>query len=483
MKITPIIGLEAHVELKTKSKMFCGCDAEHFQQKPNIHTCPVCLGLPGALPVPNQAACESCVKLGLALNCEINPITFFERKNYFYPDLAKSYQITQLQKPFAINGKITIDGHEIRINRAHMEEDTGKSVHQSIDGQDSTLIDFNRSGVPLVEIVSEPDLNSAELAKNYLLKIQQIIRYIGVSDADIEKGSMRCEPTVNLKIEDNGEVFYTPMAEIKNVASLTGVLNAINYEINRQTKAFEENREVKSPTNKTTRGWDADKNQTFLQREKEGSADYRYFPEPDIPHIEFTKQEIEEIKKSIPEMPDQKMERYKKDFGLNDYDANLLTSDIDFSKAYELALGQNPDSAFAKFTANLFLGAIKTYLNESQENLDINKINFTYFKNLFDSVSKSEISSTVAKQVIIESYHIGQDPVEIAKNSGLIQVSDSSEIEKLAKEVISTNSKAVEDYKKNPASIGFLIGKLMQASKGSANPQLAKEILEKLLIN
>lgn len=481
MKVTPIIGLEAHVELKTKSKMFCGCDAEHFHAEPNTHTCPVCLGLPGALPVPNQAACESCVKLGLALNCEINPITFFERKNYFYPDLAKSYQITQLQKPFAIHGKITIDGHEIRINRAHMEEDTGKSVHQSVDGQDSTLLDFNRSGVPLVEIVSEPDLDSAELAKNYLLKIQQIIRYIGVSDADIEKGSMRCEPTVNLKIEDNGEVFYTPMAEIKNVASLTGVLNAINYEINRQTKAFEENREVKSPTNKTTRGWDADKNQTFLQREKEGSADYRYFPEPDIPPIEFTPDQIEAIKKTLPELPDKKTERYKKELSLNDYDSNLLASDIDFSQAYELAIGQNPESAFAKFVANLFLGAIKTYLNESQENLDINKIKPEYFKNLFDAVSKSVISATVAKQVIIESYHIGQDPVVIAKNSGLIQVSDSGEIEKIAKQVIVDNSKAVEDYKKNPASIGFLIGKLMQASRGSANPQLAKEILEKLL--
>jgi len=200
MKITPIIGLEVHVELQTKSKMFCSCDASHFHATPNTHTCPVCLGLPGALPVPNRVACEYCIKLGLALSCDINRETFFERKNYFYPDLAKSYQITQLQKPFSINGKLIVDGHEIRINRAHMEEDTGKSVHQTIDCQDSTLIDYNRSGVPLVEIVSEPDITSPEMAKNYLLKIQQIIRYIGISDADIEKGSMRCEPTVNLKV-------------------------------------------------------------------------------------------------------------------------------------------------------------------------------------------------------------------------------------------------------------------------------------------
>ncbi|MDD4785097.1 MAG: Asp-tRNA(Asn)/Glu-tRNA(Gln) amidotransferase subunit GatB [Candidatus Shapirobacteria bacterium] len=481
MKITPIIGLEVHVELKTKSKMFCSCSAEHFHVDPNTHTCPTCLGLPGALPVPNKTACEWCIKLGLALGCTPNESSFFERKNYFYPDLAKGYQLTQYEKPFVINGKIKIGDQEVRINRAHMEEDTGKSVHIKDNGQELTLIDYNRCGVPLVEIVSEPDITSAQMAKDYLLKMQQIIRYLGISDADIEKGSMRCEPTVNLKIEDNDQVFYTPLVEIKNVASLTGVQTAIDFEIHRQTEAFKQTGEVKSKTNKNTFGWDADKNQTFLQREKEGSSDYRYFPEPDIPHIEFTKEEIEEIRKTIPELPDGKITRYKKDFSLNDYDANLLTSDIDFSKAYELALGQNPDSTFAKFTANLFIGAIKTHLNESQENLNIDKINSIFFKNLFDAVSKSEISSTVAKQVTIESYQTGKDPVEIAKSKGLIQVSDSAEIEKLAIGVISQNSKAVEDYKKNPASIGFLIGKLMQASKGSANPQLAKEILEKLL--
>jgi len=484
MKITPIIGLEVHIELQTKSKMFCGCSANHFRVEPNTHTCPVCLGLPGALPVPNQTACEYCVKLGLALGCSINQESFFERKNYFYPDLAKSYQITQLQKPFAINGKITVDGHDIRINRAHMEEDTGKSVHQNIDGVDSTLLDYNRSGVPLIEIVSEPDIESPQMAKDYLLKIQQIVRYIGVSDADIEKGSMRCEPTVNLKIEEDGKTFYTPLVEIKNVASLTGVLNAIQFEIVRQTDAFMETREVKTSAsggNKTTRGWDAVKNKTFLQREKEGSADYRYFPEPDIPPIIFTDEEITKIRESLPELPEQKFARYQTDFGLNSYDSNLLTQDTNFSQCFEKAISLNPTKDMAKFVANLFLGAIKTYLNESLEEISIEKINSQFFKNLFDSVSKSEISSTVAKQVIIESYQTNQDPVEIAKLKGLIQVSDSGEIEKIAKVVITQNQKAVQDYKKNPASIGFLIGQLMKASKGSANPQLAKEILEKLL--
>ncbi len=465
MKITPIIGLEVHVELKTQSKMFCGCSADHFHVEPNTHTCPVCLGLPGALPVPNKTACEWCVKLGLALNCSINEQSFFERKNYFYPDLSKGYQITQLQKPFAINGKLTVDGHEIRINRAHMEEDTGKSVH--VNG--ATLLDFNRSGVPLVEIVSEPDIKSAEEAKKYLNKLQQIIRYLGISDADIEKGSMRCEPTVNLCLEDK---FYTPLVEIKNVASLTGVLNAINFEINRQVKQFEEDHQQKNSSNKTTRGWDADKNQTFLQREKEGSADYRYFPEPDIPPITFSQKQIEEIRQTLPKLPDAKIADYKK-LGLSDYDANLLAEDKDFSEIFDKIISLDTSNEFAKFSANLLLGPLKTI------KIEINKINPNHFKKLFDN--NSELSSTVIKQLIIDSYQSDFDPLEIAKKQNLFQVSDTAALEKLAKKVIDTNPKAVEDYYKNPLAIGFLVGQLMKISKGSANPQVGKNVLEKLL--
>ena len=464
MKITPIIGLEVHVELKTLSKMFCGCDAEHFHTEPNTHTCPVCLGLPGALPVPNKKACEWCIKLGLALGCTINEETFFERKNYFYPDLAKSYQITQLQKPFAINGKLTIDDHNIRINRAHMEEDTGKSVH--VNGE--TLLDFNRSGVPLVEIVSEPDITSPEEAKKYLLKIQQIVRYLGISDADIEKGSMRCEPTVNLCIDDK---FYTPLAEIKNVASLTGVMTAIQFEIDRQASQFESDHQEKSSTNKTTRGWDAEKSQTFLQREKEGSADYRYFPEPDIPPIVFTPDQIEEIKKSIPEMPEQKLAKYKA-LNLSDYDANLLSEDADFSSIFDKVVTTS-DPVYAKFVANLLIGPLKTI------NITSDKINPDYFKNLFDN--KDKLSSTAIKEIILESYQTGVDPLEIAKQKNLFQVSDTNAIEEIAKKVLGDFPKAVADYQKNPMSIGFLVGQVMKASKGSANPQLAKDILTKLL--
>ncbi|MFA7301386.1 MAG: Asp-tRNA(Asn)/Glu-tRNA(Gln) amidotransferase subunit GatB [Candidatus Shapirobacteria bacterium] len=463
MKITPIIGLEVHIELKTKSKMFCGCDAQHFHVDPNTHTCPVCLGLPGALPVPNKTACEWCVKLGLALGCAINQETFFERKNYFYPDLAKGYQITQLQKPFAINGKIIIDGHEIRINRAHQEEDTGKSVHLSGE----TLLDFNRSGVPLVEIVSEPDIKSPEEAKKYLLKIQQIVRYLGISDADIEKGSMRCEPTINVNIDDN----FTPLVEIKNVASLTGVMTAIQFEIDRQIEQYKIDGITKKTGPKTTRGWDANKNQTFLQRDKEGSADYRYFPEPDIPPIIFTSKQIEEIKKTLPEMPDAKIAKYKAQ-SLSDYDANLLSEDSNFSAIFDkIVVDNNP--SYAKFVANLLVGPLKTI------EIDINKINPQYFKKLFDN--KEKLSSTAIKQLVIDSYQTGTDPLDLATKNNLFQVSDTSTIEEIVKKVISDNPKAVTDYQKNPLSIGFLVGKVMQESKGSANPIMAKEILEKLL--
>ena len=473
MKIFPIIGLEVHIELKTKSKMFCACSADHFHVEPNTHTCPVCLGLPGALPVPNQTACEWCLKLGLALNCEINSQTFFERKNYFYPDLAKGYQITQLQKPFAINGKIFLNDHQIRINRAHMEEDTGKSVHLTLHGEDVTLLDFNRSGVPLVEIVSEPDITSAKQAKEYLNKIQQLVRYICISDADIEKGSMRCEPTINVKIEtDDGQTVYTPLVEIKNVASLTGVMTAIDFEINRQVEEWKTNGTTKNDTNKTTRGWDADKNQTFLQREKEGSADYRYFPEPDIPPIEFSQFQIEQIKSTLPELPDAKIAKYRA-LNLSDYDAKLLAQNSDFASIFEKVLDNSTDSEFAKFITNLLIGPLKTI------SLDIEKINPDYFKNIFDH--RNELNSTSIKQLAIESYETGIGPLDIAKSKNLFQISDTSQIEELVKKVIADNPKAVDDYRKNPQSIGFLIGQVMKVSAGSANPQLAKEILEKLL--
>jgi len=449
--------------------MFCSCDATHFQIEKNTHTCPVCLGFPGTLPVPNQTAIDYCIKLGQALNCEINHISFFERKHYFYPDLPKGYQITQLQKPFAINGFLEIDGQKVRVNRAHMEEDAGKLMHEN--GQ--SHIDFNRAGVPLIEIVSEPDLTSSEIAKKYLNKIQQIVRYLGISDADIDKGSMRCEPTVNLKVESasGGKTFYTPLVEIKNIAALNGCIDALEFEINRQIKQWEETHEIKSGTNKTTRGWDADKKETYLLRAKGGNADYRYFPEPDIPPFEFTDEKINEIKQQIPELPDAKIKKYQ-ELGISLLDAESLADDQKFALCFEKAISLDPKNA--KAITNLFLGTLKI-------DLDLDKINPQYFKDLIESLNKNEISSTVAKQIILESYQENKNPLDIAKSKNLLQNSNTDELEEIAKKVIAENQKAVDDYKKNPNSVGFLIGQLMKASAGSANPTLAKEILEKLL--
>jgi aspartyl-tRNA(Asn)/glutamyl-tRNA(Gln) amidotransferase subunit B len=452
------------LKIKSENKLFCQCKNEqNFDTLlPNTNICPVCLALPGALPVPNKTAIDYCIKLGLALNCQINKVSFFERKHYFYPDLPKGYQITQALKPFCINGYLEIDNQKIRINRAHMEEDAGKNIHEN--GQ--TKIDFNRAGVPLVEIVSEPDINSAQIAKKYLIRIQQTVRYLGISDADIDKGSMRCEPTINLKIEEDGKTFYTPLAEVKNIAGLSGALDAINYELKRQKQEFIENREEKNDTNKTTRGWNAEKKQTFVQRQKEGSADYRYFPEPDIPPFENL-----EYDKNLPELPGEKIKKYLS-WNISPVDSETIVNDQNFAQCFEKAIGDNID--IAKQIANLFLGPLKI-------KLDINKINPIYFKKVVDSLIKNEISSTVAKQIILESYQTSQDPLTIAKNKNLLQNSDTSEIEKIAQKIIADNPKAVCDYKKNPNSIGFLLGQVMKASSGSANPQLAKEILGKIL--
>jgi len=477
MKVSPIIGLEIHIQIKTKTKAFCSCSADYFGSEPNTHTCPVCLGLPGALPVPGQEFLKRAILVGLALGSKINQSTHFDRKNYFYPDLPKGYQISQFYEPVIRGGQVktNLNGKEktIHVSEAHMEEDAAKSIHE----ENHTLIDFNKSGVPLLEIVSEPEMNSSDEALAYAKKIQQIIRYLRVSDANIEEGSMRVEPTVNLKIGDK----YTPLVEIKNIASLTAAKKAINYEIKRQTKEFEKTHEEKSATNKTTRGWDMDKQKTFLQREKEGSADYRYFPEPDIPPLVIDKDYIEKIKKELPELPDEKIAHYQKDFDLSSYDTALLTQDFDFAEAFEKAIGLEPSTKLAKFIANLFLGPLKKHLKEKQESIDLKKISSVHFSYLFTATQKGEISSTAVRDVILESYQTQKDPESIIKEKNLSQVSDTGKIEELAQQVIKDNPKAVEDYKKNPNTIAFLIGQLMKLSKGSANPQLARQTLTTLL--
>ncbi len=451
MKYTPVIGLEVHVELKTKSKMFCGCSADYFGKEPNSHTCPVCLGLPGALPVPNKTAIDWCIMIGMALDCEIPLFSKFDRKNYFYPDLAKGYQISQYDDPFAINGKITLDSEkEIRIRRVHMEEDTGKLIHEG----NSSLIDFNRSGVPLVEIVTEPDFENSEQVVEYLKKLQQIVRYLNVSNADMEKGDMRLEPNVSLRVchpeldsgshempkqvrhDNDGLPNYK--VEVKNINSFRFVEKAIEYEIKRQTELLDQNQ---TPAQET-RGWDENKQKTVSQRSKEEAHDYRYFPEPDIPPIRFDKSQITNLKSQMPELPDEKRTRFEKDYQLLSYDAEILTR----------------ERATADYFENAVKAGQKTNITPKQiANVIINK--------------KVDINTTNPTQLV----------QEINKQSQKIGVSQE-ELERILKELIHNNPNVINDYKKlGDKVLGFFVGELRRKLGTNVDIVRIKATIDKLL--
>jgi aspartyl-tRNA(Asn)/glutamyl-tRNA(Gln) amidotransferase subunit B len=465
VKYKLVIGLEVHVEVKTKSKMFCGCSADYFGREPNTHVCPVCLGLPGSLPVPNKKAIEWCVMIGLALNCNIPLFSKFDRKNYFYPDLPKGYQISQYDEPFSIKGYIKIDTRRhlegehlrsegkkiIRIRRVHMEEDTSKLIHQfggqkskvkSQNGEGYSLIDFNRSGVPLVEIVTEPDFESPSEVIEYLKKLQQIVRYLGVSDADMEKGQMRLEPNISLMMKDKGlrikEKLPNYKVEVKNINSFRFVQRAINYEVERQKKILESG---KTPIQET-RGWDNEKQITVSQRAKEEVMDYRYFPEPDIPPVRFRKSQISNLKSQIPELPDQKLARLKKEYGLSDYDSEILTREKSiadyFEKAVEVGISHNIKP---KQIANVIINK---------------KINI-------ESISPTKLIEEI---------------ITMAKMNQI----EGDELQKIVKNVLEKNQKAVFDYKKGKiAVVGFLIGKVKQAIKQPLDTEQVKKAIEKLL--
>ena len=426
--ITPIIGLEVHVELTTKSKMFCGCPANHFGKVPNTQTCPVCLGLPGALPVPNQKAIEDTIKIGLALNCQINEVSHFDRKNYFYPDLSKGYQISQYTEPFCHDGFVTLDsGKKIRIERVHLEEDTGKLQHTTLNDERVSLIDFNRSGVPLVEIVSQPDIASSEEAKEYLKKIHAIVKEIGVTTADLEKGQMRLEPTVNLNIDGH----LTPLVELKNINSFNFAAQAIDYEVSRQTAAFEKDGLEKSKSNKQTRGYDSIKKITFLQRQKEEANDYRYFPEPDIPPLQISPSIVEKLRGQLPQLPD------------------AIIADL-------VALGVKPADA-------LILSRDKAALAVLKNNPDL---------------QPGRLSSLIVNKKI----DISGDIKEQFEKLSTVGETDTGKLTSFVDKVLSQNPKVVEEYKNGKTAVlGFLVGAVMKLSQGQADAQTVSGLLlEKL---
>lgn len=489
-KFEPVIGLEIHVELKTKSKMFCRCSADYFGEAPNTHTCPVCLGMPGALPVINKDAIEKAIVVGLALNCKVNNFSKFDRKHYFYPDLPKGYQISQYDLP--INGAghldINVDGKTKRvgITRAHQEEDAGKLTHSA----DATLVDLNRAGVPLLEIVSDPDMHSAKEARTYAQKIQQIVRYTGVSDCDMEKGSMRAD--ANISVRPVGETKLPPYkVEVKNMNTFKGIERAIEFEIARQIELREKG-EIPA---QETRGWDETKGKTFSQRTKEEAQDYRYFPDPDLPPIKFDNAYIESLRKKLPELPDAKAKRFMSDYKLSDKDVETLTADRMFADFFEEAVqvyarsgsntrGLTPDVRHedVKKVANWMLGEMLRRINEANLSVFDLKLSPAMLAELLYLLDKGEISGVTAKDIFANMFETGTGAAQIIQQHGLTQISNEDEIKQIVEKVTADNPKAVADYKAGKeASLMFLIGQIMKETKGKADNQVVKKLLlEKL---
>jgi len=475
-----VIGMEVHVQLLTKSKMFCRCSADYAGAPPNTLVCPVCLGMPGTLPVINRKAVEYTIMTALALNCEIAEFAKFDRKNYFYPDLVKGYQISQYDLPLSRNGwlEIEIDGKRkrIRIRRVHLEEDTAKLIHVHRDGQSYSLIDFNRSGVPLMEIVSEPDIRSPEEARQYLIKLRTILRYLGVSTADMEKGAMRCEANVSLRPVGSKE--YGTRVEVKNLNSFRSVKLALEYEIERQKRLLEAGGKVEQET----MGWDESRGVTVLQRSKEYAHDYRYFPEPDLPPLVIEREWVEEIRTKLPELPDAKRDRFVADYGLSRYDAGVLVADRAVADYFETCVRAGAGRVEPKAIANWITGELFRLMKA--QGLEIGEVRITPDKlvALIGMVEDGTITASTAKKVLAEVFETGRAPEEIVRERGLAQISDVEALSRVVDEVIAANPKAVADYLagKKPV-LRFLVGQVMKATRGKANPKLANELLlEKL---
>lgn len=473
MEYEAVIGIEAHVELATESKMFCGCSAGFFGKEPNTQVCPVCMGYPGVLPVVNEDAVAHAVRVGLALNCEIAPFSKFDRKNYTYPDLPKGYQISQYDLPMCRNGWIDIetDGQHkrVRIRRVHLEEDTAKETHVG----PSSLVDFNRSGVPLLEIVTEPDLRSGEEARQFLTKLRSILRALGVSTADMEKGAMRCEP--NVSVHPLGDTEFGVKTEIKNLNSFRSAKLAIEYEIDRQIQTLESGKRVEQ----VTMGWNERDNRTVVQRSKEYAQDYRYFPEPDLPPLELAPRYVAEIKASLPELPAARRGRFVKEYGLRETDADVLASDSETAAFFEKAVstaeayGTEPSTV-----ANWILGELFRLLSEETVQIGDSPVGPRALAQLLRQVETGVVTANTAKAVLAEMFQTGRSPEAIIAEHGLDQIRDPDQIESLVRQAIEGNPGPLQQYVEGKDAIfGFFMGQVMRASRGRADPQIVREML------
>lgn len=483
------IGMEVHVELKTKSKMFCDSkNGMGEERQPNVNICPVCTGQPGTLPVPNRQAIEFVQMAGLALGCKLRMISKFDRKNYFYPDLPKGYQISQYDQPFCEKGKLKIDGKEIGITRIHLEEDTGKLIHPK--GVEYTLVDFNRAGVPLMELVTEPDIETGEEARLFCQKLQQICRYLGISDAEMEKGHMRCEANVSLYKEGEDKLSGTKV-EVKNINSFKFVEKAIAFEIERQTEVLESGKKVIQET----RGWDANRGETVSQRVKESAHDYRYFPEPDIPPLKFDENYIGALRRKLPELPEQKAERFEKEYDLPKGDVEVLTSQKELADYFEQTVSELKEKIACKeievqekkavkLAANYIITELRRHLAENNESINNIKITPENYAELVGYVAAGKINSSAAQTVLHEMYKTGGDPSQIIEEKNLAQVSDSGELEKIVVETIQSYPQSASAYRGGKENaLKHLIGQTMKKTKGRANPQVIQKILKEKLIN
>lgn len=473
-KYEVVIGLEVHAQLKTKSKIFAP-DGTEFGQEPNSQTSPITLGMPGVLPVLNREVVNMGILTGLALNCEIPERCKFDRKQYFYPDLPKGYQISQYDEPICINGYIDIKGKRIGITRAHLEEDAGKLVHAGaagLAGSSYSLVDLNRAGTPLLEIVSEPDMRSSEEARMYMEELRNIVRYIGVCDGNLEEGSMRCD--ANISIMPKGSKEFGTRAEIKNVNSFSALQRAIEYEIDRQIEIVEEGGEVVQET----RLWDDNARETKSMRGKEDAHDYRYFPEPDLMPLKISREWVQEIKDKMPELPEAKRQRYMS-LGLSEYDASVIVEQMGLALFFDevLKLGATP-----KIAVNFIMGEIAAYLKEEHLEISETKLTPENLAELISLIEKNTISNNIGKQIIVDMMKTGEKASKIVESRGLSQISDESAIKEICQKVADANPEQVEKYKAGKVQLlGFFVGQVMKETKGRANPKAVNDLMKEIL--